>query len=50
MDGDLGDEVVAGGGGGAQVEDSEVRVGGYGGEDGGGVRGESYAVCTAVSR
>lgn len=40
VEGEGEDEVVGGGGGGAEVEDAEVGVGGYAGEEGGGVRGE----------
>jgi hypothetical protein len=36
--------VVCCGGGGAEVEDAEVGVGGDGGEDGGGVRAECCGV------
>lgn len=38
------DEMVGRRGGSAEVEDSEMGVGGYGGEDGGGVWGECSAV------
>lgn len=41
-------EVVRGGGGGAQVEEAEVRVRGDGGEEGGGVGGEGGAVGAGV--
>ena len=40
VEGEGEDEVVGGGGGGAEVEEAEVGVGGYAGEEGGGVRGE----------
>lgn len=40
MDGDVGDEVVFGGGRGAQVEEAEAGVGGDGGKEGGVSRGE----------
>lgn len=38
VDWDRGDEVVGGAGGGAEVEDSELRVGGYRGDYGWGMR------------
>lgn len=44
VDGDVGDEVVFGGDGGAEVEDAEAGVGGDGGEEGGVVGGEGYGV------
>lgn len=48
MDGDAGDEVVGGAGGGAQVEDAQGGVAGDGGEDGRAVRGEGRAVGAGV--
>lgn len=48
MDGEGQDEVVRGRGGGAEVEEAEVRVAGYGGEEGGRVRGEGGGVGAGV--
>lgn len=50
MDGNVGDEVVFGGDGGAKVEDAEAGVGGDGGEEGGVVRGEGYGVGAGADR
>lgn len=48
VQGDGSREVVCGGGRGAEVEEAEVRVGGDGGEDGGGVGGEGGRVGARV--
>ena len=48
MDRDREREVVGRAGGRAEVEEPEVRVAAYGGEEGGGVRGEGGAVGAGV--
>lgn len=48
VDGEGEDEVVRGGGGGAEVEEAEVGVAGYGGEKGGRVWGEGGGVGAGV--
>lgn len=48
VDGEGEDEVVGGGGWGAEIEEPEVRVAGDGGEEGGRVRGEGGGVGAGV--
>jgi len=48
MKGDGEGEMVGGRGGGAEIEDAEVGVGGDGGEEGGGVGGVAGAVSARV--
>ena len=48
MDWNREDEVVGGGGWGAEVEEAEIGVAAYGGEDGGGVRGPCGGVGAGV--
>lgn len=48
VDGEGEDEVVGGGGWGAEVEEAEVGVAGYGGEEGVRVRGERGGVGAGV--
>lgn len=48
MDGDLESEVIRGGGGGAEVKDTDVGVGGNAREDVGGMRRERGRIGTAM--
>lgn len=48
VEGEGENEVVGGGGWGTQVEEAEVGVGGYAGDEGGGVRGERGGVGAGV--